>query len=45
MIDLFIKQQEKSPFECVYGLQPIGPMDLAPSTKIKGFSADVEMLA
>ena len=28
----------KSPFEVVYGLQPIGPMELAPHPTIQQFS-------
>ena len=35
----------KSPFEVVYGLQPIGPMELAPHATIKQFSGDVEVRA
>ena len=33
----------KSPFEVVYGLQPIGPMDLAPHATTKQFSGDAEV--
>ena len=35
----------KSPFEVVYGLQPIGPMELAPHATMKQFSGDVEVIA
>ena len=35
----------KSPFEVVYGLQPIGPFDLAPRAISKQFSSDVELRA
>ena len=33
----------KSPFEVVYGLQPIGPMELAPHPTIQQFSGDAEV--
>ena len=33
----------KSPFEVVYGLQPIRPMELAPHATIKQFSGDAEV--
>ena len=32
----------KSPFEVVYGLQPIGPMNLAPQSTNKQFNGEVE---
>ena len=35
----------KSPFEVVYGLQPIGPMELAPHPTIQQFSGDAEVRA
>ena len=35
----------KSPFEVVYGLQPIGPMELAPDPTIQQFSGDAEVRA
>ena len=35
----------KSPFEVVYGLQPIGPMESAPYATIKQFSGDAEVRA
>ena len=35
----------KSPFEVVYGLQQIGPIELAPHATIKQFSGDVEVRA
>ena len=35
----------KSPFEVVYGLQPIGPMELAPHPNIQQFSGDAEVRA
>ena len=35
----------KSPFEIVYGLQLIGPMELAPHDTIKQFSGDAEVRA
>ena len=35
----------KSPFEVVYGLQPIGPMELAPHPTIQQFSEDAEVRA
>ena len=35
----------KSPFEVVYGLQPIGPMELAPHLTIQQFSGDAEVRA
>ena len=35
----------KSPFEVVYGLQPIGPMKLAPHPTIQQFSGDAEVRA
>ena len=35
----------KSPFEVIYGLEPIGPMELAPHATIKQFSGDVEVRA
>ena len=35
----------KSPFEVVYGLQSIGPMELAPHATIKQFSGDAEVRA
>ena len=35
----------KSPFEVVYGLQPIGPMELAPHDTIKQFRRDGEVRA
>ena len=33
----------RSPFEVVYGLQPIGPLDLAPHATSKQFSGDTEI--
>ena len=33
----------KSPFEVVYGLQLIRPMELAPHATVKQFSRDVEV--
>ena len=35
----------KGPFEVVYGLQPIGPMELAPHPTIQQFSGDAEVRA
>ena len=35
----------KSPFKVLYGLQPIGPMKLAPHLTIQQFSGDVEVRA
>ena len=35
----------KSPFEVVYGLQPIGPIELAPHLTIQQFSGDAEVRA
>ena len=35
----------KSPFEVVYGLQPIGPMELTPHPTIQQFSRDAEVRA
>ena len=35
----------KIPFEVVYGLQPIGPMDLAPHATTKQFSGDAQVRA
>ena len=35
----------KSPFQVVYGLQPIGPMELAPHPTIQQFSGDAEVRA
>ena len=35
----------KSPFEVVYGLLSIGPMELAPHATIKQFSGDAEVRA
>ena len=35
----------KSPFEVVYGLQPIRPMELAPHSTIQQFSGDAEVRA
>ena len=35
----------KSPFEVVYGLQPIGPMELAPHPTVQQFSGDAEVRA
>ena len=35
----------KSPFELVYGLQPIGPMELAPHLTIQQFNGDAEVRA
>ena len=35
----------KSPFEVVYGLQPIGPKELAPHPTTQQFSRDFEVIA